>query len=480
MNGDVPYFRPVRDIYQRNVVTCLPQDGLVPVVGIMRERNISSVVVCTENGEPIGIITDRDLRNKVVPSGRDPASFRVQDIMNSPLTTIQEQDVLYEALYRMSSQNIHRLVVVNDKGALIGIITDTDILRMQSHSPHQLVRDIEKASSLEALKKQHGLIQDLVLHLSGTNTSIKELSRLIAHLNDQVLLRLFSLLLKDGAGDLPGNFAFVVMGSEGRGEQTLSTDQDNAIVFADDMSATDQAHLEAFSKLLIDELIGLGVPPCPGGIMARNPQWRRSLGEWKKEVDRWLTTPSPENIPNASMFADIRTLYGDGSFERQLKEHIYKRVGENKLFLMRMAENMLRFPPPLSWRGRIRTGIQGAGPGEVDLKKAGIFAITDGIKALAIEARMLEGSTHQRLHNLTEAGVLERDHAKDLCESYEFLVLMRLRGQVRAIEKNEKSGNNIVLDELSQMEQGRLRMAFEDVARFQRFIGQHFSVNLLR
>ncbi|SEP86843.1 CBS domain-containing protein [Ectothiorhodospira magna] len=480
MNDENQFFRPVGDICQRQVVTCHPDQGLVDVVKIMKEKNISSVVVCDDAGAPIGIITDRDLRNKVVPSGRDPATFKVADVMNSPLTTIREEDVLYEALYRMSRRHIHRLVVVGDDGALNGIITDTDILRMQSHSPHQLVRDIEKARSVEDLKVLHARIQDLVVRLSGTTTRVQDLVQLIAHLNDQILLRLIHLVRQAQCPDLPKGFAFMVMGSEGRCEQTLSTDQDNAIVYDDDLSAEDIARIETFSQVLIEQLIDIGVPACPGGIMASHSAWRRSLSEWYRELDRWLITPSPKNIPNVSMFADIRTLHGDVTLERKLKAHIYHRLAENRLFIMRMAENMLRFRPPLGWLGKIKTGTQGAIRGEVDLKKGGIFALTDGIKALALELNALDGGTHQRLQALTRQGVIKPDQAEDLQESFDFLVLMRLRAQVRAVEQGKPPNNCVALQQMSQMEQVKLKIAFEDVAKFQSFISAHFNLNLLR
>ncbi|MBL8424518.1 MAG: CBS domain-containing protein, partial [Candidatus Accumulibacter phosphatis] len=221
------FFRPVRDFCQRTVVTCGPDDALVDVVRIMREKNISSVVVC-ENQLPSGIMTDRDLRNKVVASGVDPSTIVVRAIMNSPLAVIGENDLLYEALYQMSRQKIHRLAVVDGKGKLSGIITDSDIIRLQSHSPHQLVLDIEKVGNLDELKEVFSRIQNLVLHLSGSGTSPRNMVRMIAHLNDQILLRLIGLLTEDRFADLPERFAVVVLGSEGRGEQTLLTDQDNA------------------------------------------------------------------------------------------------------------------------------------------------------------------------------------------------------------------------------------------------------------
>ncbi|MCG5535931.1 DUF294 nucleotidyltransferase-like domain-containing protein [Ectothiorhodospira mobilis] len=476
MHEEMPYFRPVGEICQRQVITCLPGENLVDVVKNMKAHNISSVVALDDGGRPAGILTDRDLRNKVIPSGRDPAAFRVEEVMSRPLVSIGETDVLYEALYRMSTRGIHRLVVTDAEGELKGILTDTDILRMQSHSPHQLVRDIERSNSVEDLRAMHTRIQDLILHLSGTTTPVAEMVRLIARLNDHILMRLIQLLVKRDFRDLPRGLAFVVMGSEGRMEQTLSTDQDNAILYADGLEDHQVDRIRAFSEALIDALVEIGVPPCPGGIMARNAAWRRSLADWMHELDRWLTTPSPKNIPNASMFTDLRTLYGDASLERRLKAHIYRRLDENKLFVMRMAENMQRFAPPLGWRGRIKTGSGG----EVDLKKAGIFALTDGIKALALEAHALDGDTHQRVQTLVKQGVLERDQAGDLLESFDFLVLMRLRGQVRAIQRGRKPGNSVRLPDLSQMEQGKLRIALEDVARFQRFVASHFNLGLLR
>ncbi|MFZ2854349.1 MAG: CBS domain-containing protein, partial [Rhodocyclaceae bacterium] len=262
MADDNQFFRPLRDFCQRQVATCAPDDALVDVVQIMRDRNISSMVVM-ENGQPVGIFTDRDLRNKVVATGAHPASFDIRAIMNSPLAVIAEDDLLYEALYRMSRMKIHRLGVVDSAGQLTGIITDSDILRQQAHSPHQLVLDIERAQNVDDLKVQHTRIQALVLHLAGTGIGTRDMVRLIAHLNDQILMRVISQLCAQRFNDLPAGFAFVVLGSEGRSEQTLSTDQDNAIIYADDLSAGEIRRVEEFSVALIDALLAIGVPPCP-------------------------------------------------------------------------------------------------------------------------------------------------------------------------------------------------------------------------
>ena len=481
MSEENQFFRPIKDFCQRGVVTCAPEDALVDVVKVMREKSISGVVVI-ENGQPIGIFTDRDLRNKVVATGTDPNTLNVRAIMNSPLAVISQDDLLYEALYRMSRQKIHRLGVVDASGRLAGIITDTDILRLQAHSPHQLVLDIEKAQNLDDLKALHARIQALVLHLSGTGIGTRDMVRLIAHLNDQILMRLIALLRAERFTDLPAGFAFVVLGSEGRGEQTLSTDQDNAIIYADTLAEHEIQRIEEFSIVLIDALITIGVPPCPGGIMAKNKEWRRSLGEWRQQLDHWLMTPVPENIIACGTFVDIRTIAGDPSFERALKEQLYSRVSENRLFLMRMVENCLLFAPPIGWFGKIKGEGKGKGEheGMLEIKKAGIFAVTDGIKALAIEAGLLDGSSSQRLEALLAAGAIKEKDAENLLESFDFLVLMRLRGQVEAIRAGRAPDNFIALDQLNVMEQGRLRIALEGVAQFQAYIRHHFGLHLMR
>ncbi len=479
MSEENQFFRPVREFCQRQVVTCRSDAALVDVVGIMREKNISSVVVA-DSDAPTGIFTDRDLRNKVVAAGKSPAELKVSDVMNAPLAVIGEEDFLYEALYRMSRQKIHRLGVVDAQGKLSGIITDTDILKLQAHSPHQLVLDIEKAETIEDLAVLHHRIEALVLHLVGTGIRTRDMVRLIANLNDQVLLRLIALLRRDHFTDLPERFAFVVMGSEGRSEQTLSTDQDNALIYADDLSAAEITRLEAFSQALIDGLIAIGVPPCPGGIMAKNAAWRRSLGDWSREITRWFDTPTPEHIMKGSMFVDLRTLYGDAGLEQALKKHVFEHLARDRGFLMRMAQNMMGFKPPLGWFGKIKVEGSGEHKGMLDIKKAGIFAITDGVKALSLEAANLNGGTHERIAALVVAKVLKPEQAEDVEESFEFLVQTRLRGHVDAIQAGRTPSNHIALDQLNRMEQARLRSALEGVTRFQSFIRHHFSLHLLK
>ena len=464
-------FLTVGNFCRREVITCAPSERLIAAAATMQRRNISSLVVC-EAGNPVGILTDRDLRNKVVAQGLDPGTLTVAEVMNRPVLTIAEDDFLFEALHRISRHRIHRLVVTNPAGELVGIITDSDILRVQTRSPQQLVREIEEASTVVELKGLHQRVQGLVEHLVGTGVHIRDLVRLIAHLNDRIVVRLIDLLRPES---LTEHFAFVVLGSEGRSEQTLTTDQDNALVYSDDLAAADVQQLEEFSTLLIDSLIAIGVPSCPGGIMAKNAPWRRSLAQWRAVLDQWFGTPTPENILNVSMFSDLRMLRGDSTLEQALKEYVGGRLQGNEFYLGHMTANLLRFAVPLGWFGRIK-GEKGEHAGQLDLKKAGIFAITEGGKILALGEGVQETGTVQRIELLTERGVFNQQEANDLIASFYALVRFRLRIQVEAISAGREPDNRITLAGLNRMEQERLRAALEGVRSFQQSLGRRYQL----
>jgi len=472
-------FLPVRQFCRQDVVTTGPDEMLVNAALTMRRHSVSSIVVC-DGGVPVGIVTDRDLRNKIIAGGLDPKKLMVRDVMNAPLISVDEETFIFEALYQMSKNSIHRVGVVDDRGRLVGIITDSDILRLQSRSPQLLIRRIEEASNLKELQSLHLQVQKLVVHLVGTGVKTSELVRVIAHLNDRLLLRLIALLRESSYPDLPERFAFIVLGSEGRQEQTLTTDQDNAIVYADDLSVDEIARIEAFSRDLIAQLIDMGVPECPGGIMASNAEWRRSLSGWNEMLEQWLGSPTPENILTGSMFFDLRTLYGDASLVRTLKGNIASWLQLEPFFLRYAAANVLRFNPPLGWMGRIKVERKGKHRGLLDIKKAGIFPITEGVKVLALEAGNVDGGTRERLLALVAAGTLTPVQAEDLESSFNFMVYLRLRGQVTAIQEGREPSNFIDLRQLSRMEHGRLQIALEGVRTFQSFLNMRFDLNLLR
>lgn len=462
---------------RREVLTCSPEENAVDAALRMREQKVSCLVVC-ERGIPVGILTDRDLRNKLVAQGMDPHDVSVSSVMTSPLITVSQDDQLLDAVLRMTRHQVHRMVVLDKQGCLAGIISDSDIYRLQKQSPHLLVREVEEAATIDELRRLHCRVQNLVAYLIGTGVKIQDLIRLIARLNDHILLRLIQVVRDECYVDLSDRFAFVVLGSQGRGEQTLTTDQDNALIHADDLTAAAVRRLAGFCREVVDGFVAIGIPSCPGNTMAANEFWRRSSAGWRMEVDRWFSSATLENIINVAMFCDMRTLYGDPGLEQGIKQHIAAHLGHNEFFLMKMAANVDRIPIPLNWRGQIKTETGDGRQGRLDIKRGGIFTITEGIKVLALDAKILDGGTLERIAGLVEAGTLNMAEADNLRTALDQFLALRLRFQVESLRDGLPPDNHIYLDRLNRVETGRLRLALVEVRAFQRLLKRHFQLGL--
>jgi CBS domain-containing protein len=479
MAEDSTFFLPVKEHCHRGLITCHTEDRVSAAAVVMRDKSISSLIVCDDRGVPVGIMTDRDLRNKVVAAQLDPSTLVVREVMTAPVIAVREEDSLFEVLYQMSRHRIHRVGVVDNNSQLVGIINESDIIRLQNRSPQKLLRSIDETKTVADLKTIHDSMEELVVFLHGNGVRTKDLVRLISLFNDQICQHLIEILRLNRFPDLPNGFAYLVLGSEGRREQTLKTDQDNAIIYADGLSAAELELIKAFSQDLIAALIEIGVPECPGGIMAKNEFWRRSISQWQHAIDSWISAPTGENILNFSMFSDMRTLWGDASLEQQLRDHIVKRAEEEAVFLARMAANVCRFAPPLGFFGRIKTE-KGTHAGLLDLKKAGIFALTEGIKTMALGVGILGGSTHDKLQLLREKGILDDKQVGDLEAALSLLSFFRLREQVKQSAAGQEPNNFIATSALNRVERGRLRIALEVVQFFQSTLRSHFKVNMLR
>lgn len=472
-------FLPIKDFCRRDFQSCTLTTSIQRAAQIMHEHNSESLLICDENTIPVGIVTDRDLRSKVVAPALDPAQQSVAQIMSAPVIALTADKSFFEALYQMSHHRIHRVGVIDDDRRLIGMLGESDIIRLQSRSPQALLSKIDKADNLEDLKARQQDINRLATYLFESGVRTYELVRLISLLNDQTVLRLIEILRRDYFTNLPQGFAFLVLGSEGRREQTLKTDQDNAIIYADNLGPAEIKQIDTFAERLVDSLIEIGVPECPGGVMAKNRAWRHSRSEWLDLIDGWIGTPTNENILNFGMFSDARTLWGDSSLEAEVRNHIITRTQKEELFLARMATNICKFDPPLGFFGRLKLEKGGAQAGRLDLKKAGIFVLTEGSKILELESGDLGGSTREKLERLAKKKVLEAEQLEDLSAAFNLLSFLRLREQIRAQTAGEVPSNHINPRQLNRIEVARLKSALEVVRSFQATITSHFRLELL-
>ncbi|MSN26668.1 MAG: CBS domain-containing protein [Geobacter sp.] len=483
--GDMPvisedsfFFITVDTICHRPAITCPPDMGLVEMARLMKSHNISGIVA-VDDQKPVGIVSLRDLRNLIADSVNDISGMSVRDVMTTGLITIRSSDYLFKAIFLMAKHNIHRLVVVDENDNLSGVLTDTDLLRVQTRSPLYLVQEIESAGSIEQLhiigQKMNGMLQYAV----KTNADAQSLIQLIAHFNDAFTQRLIYILDNNHGVRLPPGAAFLALGSEGRQEQTLRTDQDNAIVYRDDFSPAKIAEVRRFAERIVAALESVGVPLCPGNMMASNPEWRHSLSEWKQLTQKWITTPTPEDTVYFGVFQDLRVLHGDLFFETELRAHICECTKSNSLFFPSMARNIVRFKPPLGMFGRLLVEKKGEQRGKLDLKKGGLFALTRGIGLIALEAGIMGGTTWTKLERLNHLHLISDHDLEIIGDAFTFLIKMRLEKQMVALSSGKEPVNFIDPLVLVDRDRVQLRAAFRGVNTLLNILKSRYKLDMM-
>lgn len=345
--------------------------------------------------------------------------------------------------------------------------------------PFDLQQEIDAAQTIGQLRDIGLRIPEMVRDAIRSGNDIKSVVQLISCFNDTVALRLIAILEISEGIRLPEGATFLVLGSEGRGEQTLRTDQDNAIVYSDDLPSGELRKVELFAARLVDALEEIGVPRCPGNIMASSPQWCHSVSEWKQLLDQWSTFPTPEHILNFGMFQDLRALHGDEALVERMRDHICTAVQCHAYFFPNMACHVVRFPSPFTIFGRIRVDQSEEHYGLVDLKKAGIFAITTGASLLALEAGIIGGDTWKKLELLGNTGFFSSGDLEAIVKAFSFLVQLRLRQQLQALDTGSKPTNFVDPRLMSKNEREQFRQALKGVNTFLWIFRDHYLLDFI-
>lgn len=478
ISEDSFFFITVDSICHRPAITCSPDLGLVEMARLMKIDNISGIVA-VEDQKPVGIVSLRDLRNLIADAVYDISALTVRDVMKTELITIRSSDYLFKAIFVMAKHNIHRLVVIDEDGRLSGVMTDTDLLRIQTRSPLYLVQEIETATTIEQLrtigKKMIGMLQYAI----KTNADAQSLIQLIAHFNDAFTQRLIFILELRHDVRLPVGAAFLALGSEGREEQTLRTDQDNAIVFRDNFSQEKRSEVQRFAERIVSALESVGVPLCPGNMMASNPEWCHSLSEWKELTERWIAMPGPDETVHFGVFQDLRVIHGEKAFEDELRAHICDCARKNSIFFPSMARNIVRFKPPLGMFSRLLVEKKGPQRGKLDLKKGGLFALTRGISLLALEAGFMGGTTWSKLERLNHQHIVSDHDLEIIRDAFTFLIKMRLEKQLIALISGKEPGNFIDPLVLSDTVRDQLRLAFRGCDSLLQILRSRYQLDMI-
>jgi CBS domain-containing protein len=451
---------PLATLVTRPPLFVDPTTSVAEAARLMDEAQASSVLVADE---PPGIVTDSDLRSRVVAGELGPGT-PVRDVMSRPLVTASRETPVYGALLLMLEENVHHLAVTGN-GRIVGVVTDGDLLRHRARGPLYLVKRIERGRFPEGLTGYaHEVARMVELLLVGGLDPV-QIGRVVAGVNDALTGRLLRLA-EEELGQPPCPYALVALGSEGRMEQVLLTDQDNALVFRDKTSEA-EAYFARLADRVVEGLITAGFPRCPGGYMAT--RWRRALADWDRLLAGWIETPEPQALLDALIFFDFRPVHGDLSLE--LLERRLRWARDSAPFLPNLARSALAFRPPLSLFRR----IQNEG-GEVDLKRSGIVPIVSLARLYALEATTPERSTVSRLRAAAEADIVSTNGAEMLIEAFRFLTGLRLRGQLEHLRTGVDPSNRVRVASLSPLETRHLKEAFRAILEQQKTVALRFRI----
>ena len=466
-------FTQVRDLLRRELVTIDCNASIREAAKLMSDRNVSSVLVM-RGSELVGIVTDKDLRMRVLAAEleSDTAIERVMTIEPMTLSADAGADA---ALLLMMRENYHHLPIVED-GKPLGLVTAGDILRSQSEHPLRLVRDIHKKKSVEELVEMSRRLPSLFERMVILGRDVEQIGRMVTHITDAFTVRLLQFAeIEYGPPPMP--YAWIVFGSQAREEQTARTDQDNGLIL--ERKAGDE-EVEYFSKLAQFVCAGLdrlGYVYCPGEVMALNARWRVSLAKWKRHFDSWIDEPEPKSVMHSSIFFDMRCVHGDAHLVEQLLEYATTRARENRIFRRFMAANVLSHRPPLGFFRRFVQEDDGSHSEGLNLKHRGIVPITDLVRMRALEAGITEANTFRRIELAVKAGMMNENDASSLRDALILINRIRLGYQAEQMAAGQKPSNFVPPDELSPLMRRNLKAAFMLVVEAQNALALRYQVH---
>lgn len=439
------------------------EESVLSAATLMQKHHATSVLVYSMEGP--GIFTRSELRDFVI-SGRQAADTPIGPLARRPLITIDADAYLYTAQLLMAQHTIQRLVVTRD-GLVIGILEQVELLSFLSNQSHIVLAQIERADSLVELLAASRSMDDLILALHRSGVKVSMIADLLCQLRRHLLKRVFALLAPP---DMLNHVCLLVLGSEGRGEQILKTDQDNALIIEDGYTHPDLPYIcERFTQTLIS----FGYPPCPGGIMLSSPEWCCEQSEMRSRLQDWMRHASSENVMNLAIWADACAIAGRADLLDTLR--LSELPEMDATFLSRFALPVLQFDIPLNLFSRLVVEA-GARHDRLDIKKGGIFPLVHGIRSLSVKTGIQAANSMQRIDALVGRQVLPSDMAQDLRETLGFLQSLRLQHGLQSMAREQTVDNLIDPELLSTLERDLLRDALGVVKRFRQFIHHHFQL----
>lgn len=439
---------------------------------IMNDEFVSSILITSEK-KLVGLLTDKDIRRRCVAEGRD-YSESVSTIMSDKLEIVSDKTLLSEALLVMTRNQINHLPVMKGSEA-IGILTTSDIVRHLSTSPTLIATDIYKANSVDALKRISVKLPELQLQLSLSSATAKHIGEVFSSITDAITARLLELA-EDKLGTPPVTYVWLAGGSQARNEQTSHSDQDNAILISDEFKPEHEEYFKKLADFVCDGLNECGYIYCPGDAMASNDKWRQPLSRWREYFSHWINSPEPKALMLASIFFDLRPVYGDFSLFSGLQEKVLKQTENSEFFISHMVGNALTHQPPLGFFRNFVMVHDDSHKNTLDIKHRGVVPIVDIARVLALQNAIKETNTVERLDAALKCKALSSEMHDNLIDALEYISSLRIRHQAKQIRAGLAADNYLPIKELSGLEKNHLKDSFSIIKTMQQFFESRYRL----
>lgn len=468
----------------RNVVSCAPSASVAEAARAMAERNVGSILVLDEARRPIGILTDSDLRKRVVAAERDPGTTRVDAVMSSPVATAPEGEPLARLLERMLGPRLKHLVVTEDGTVdtpVIGVISEHDLFTAQGNLPTVILSQLGRARTPEKFRAARDRGETLIQQYLDAEVSMTLIASVATAMNDRLIRRALTLARAEVEKDGPlPPFAWLSLGSEGRGEQLLRTDQDNALVYAAPEDGSDpmavQPRFLALAERVVETLEHAGFVRCPANIMGSNPELCLPLSGWTAKLEKLVRVPEPKALMEASIFFDFRHAHGDPSLPASMRESLTEDTREAPRFFTFLAKNALQNPPPLSFFRGFVVERSGEHEDRFDVKARAMMPLADAARVLAVEKGLPEVGTAERFRKLGELEARNEDLFEEAALAYELLMRLRARSGLA----HGDSGRFLEIDAMGKLERQALRSTFAVITDVQKVLRARYQTDVLR
>lgn len=458
----------VRDAYVRKPFFVDGDTDIVSVCRALSEKGLTDALV--RDGERIGVFTTTNLRDALLRE-TPPQLLPVREVATFKPFSVSIDDELYGAMLLMLRHRIHR-VVVREGEAIVGLLSQIDLMAFVASHSHLIALEITEAADTDELRIAARQIDELIVDLQDDGVRVEVIGELVGELNRLLFQRLWELLAPP---ELRENSCLLVMGSEGRSEQLIKTDQDNALILRDGFSFEG---LDEITAAFTAGLIEFGYPPCPGGIMLSRPLWCQPLAAFKDTLKRWLFSGAADGPMNLAIFLDAAVVAGDASLLEQAHAHLDHLLQDDAAYFSRFAHAVEQFGDGGSWWSRL-PGLRGRAAAEIDLKKLGIFPIVHGVRALALQYRVRPLSTVARLKVLVEEGHLDAPLGRDLGDALHCLMGLKLSNNLRQLAEGRAPSNAVPLGALGTLDRQALKDSLAIVRGFKQWLARHYRFDLL-